>query len=151
VSAIRHDARSIAQKHIPPSPDWRPRWQSHGRDYIVSVRRAGSASRAILNYARPDELRLLSSRNSLQKTGNRKLVTVPVKKDEQIPAEPPTAPGLFDMSAPVSARPTPPADSGEEAEILAEIKQDEKTEMTRPFSLRSSPWQWPRFDHCGQC
>jgi PRTRC genetic system protein E len=53
----------------------------------------------------------------------------PVKKDEQIPAEPPTAaPGLFDIPAPVSAQPTPPADSDEEAEILAEIKQDEQTE-----------------------
>jgi len=52
-------------------------------------------------------------------------VTAPVKKDEQIPAEPPTTPGLFDMP---SAMPTPPADSDEEAEILAEIKQDEETE-----------------------
>ena len=32
------------------------------------------------------------------------------------------------MPAPVSAKPTPPADSDEEAEILAEIKQDEETE-----------------------
>ena len=55
-------------------------------------------------------------------------VAAPVKKDEQIPAEPPTARGLFDMPAPVSAQPTPPADSDEEAEILAEIKQDEETE-----------------------
>ena len=52
----------------------------------------------------------------------------PVKKDEQKAAEPPKAPSLFDMPAPVSARPTPPADSDEEAEILAEIKQDEETE-----------------------
>ena len=55
-------------------------------------------------------------------------VAAPVKKDEQIQAEPPTARGLFDMPAPVSAQPTPPADSDEEAEILAEIKQDEETE-----------------------
>ena len=55
-------------------------------------------------------------------------VTAPVKKDEQIAAEPPTVPGLFDMPAPVGARPTPPANSDEEAEILAEIKQDEETE-----------------------
>ena len=52
----------------------------------------------------------------------------PVKKDEQKSTEPPPAPSLFDMPAPVSARPTPPVDSNEEAEILAEIKQDEKTE-----------------------
>jgi PRTRC genetic system protein E len=57
--------------------------------------------------------------------------TAPVKKDEQMQTEPPTAPGLFDMPAPVGAKPTPPtppADSDEEAEILAEIKQDEQTE-----------------------
>jgi PRTRC genetic system protein E len=54
-------------------------------------------------------------------------VTAPVKKDEQIPAEPPTARGLFDMPAPVAPRPNPPANSDEEAEILAEIKQDEET------------------------
>ena len=52
----------------------------------------------------------------------------PVKKDEQKAAEPPKAPSLFDMPAPVSARPTPPADSDEEAEILAEMNQDEETE-----------------------
>jgi PRTRC genetic system protein E len=55
-------------------------------------------------------------------------VTAPVKKDEQIPADQPTARGLFDMPAPVSARPTSPSDSDEEAEILAEIKQDEEAE-----------------------
>ena len=54
-------------------------------------------------------------------------VTAPVKKDEQIPAEPPTARGLFDMPAPASARPNA-VDPDEEAEILAEIKQDEETE-----------------------
>jgi PRTRC genetic system protein E len=51
-----------------------------------------------------------------------------VKKDEQKAAEPPTVRGLFDMPAPVVARPTPPTDLDEEAEILAEIKQDEGTE-----------------------
>jgi PRTRC genetic system protein E len=51
----------------------------------------------------------------------------PVKKDEQTPAKPPTAPGLFDMPALFVARPTPPADSDEETEILDEIKQDEET------------------------
>ena len=55
-------------------------------------------------------------------------VTAPVRKDEQIPAEPPTVPGLFDTPAPVDAQPTLPADADEEAEILAEIKQDEETE-----------------------
>jgi len=55
-------------------------------------------------------------------------VAVSLKKDEQIPTEPPTAHGLFDMPAPVIAQPTPPVDSDEEAEILAEIKQDEETE-----------------------
>jgi PRTRC genetic system protein E len=52
----------------------------------------------------------------------------PVKKDEQKAVEPQTAPGLFDMPARVGAEPTPPANSDEEAEILAEIKQDEETE-----------------------
>jgi PRTRC genetic system protein E len=55
-------------------------------------------------------------------------VTAPVKKDEQVPAEPPTARGLFDMPAPVGARNTPASDPDEEAEILAEIKQDEEKE-----------------------
>jgi PRTRC genetic system protein E len=50
------------------------------------------------------------------------------KKDEQIAAEPPQAPSLFDIPAPVSASPTPPSDSDEEAEILAEVNQDEETE-----------------------
>jgi hypothetical protein len=52
----------------------------------------------------------------------------PVKKDEQKAAEPPKVPSLFDVAGPVSAQPTSPADSDEEAEILAEIKQDEETE-----------------------
>ena len=55
-------------------------------------------------------------------------VTAPVKKDEQTPPEPPMAPSLFDMSTPRCASPTPSADSDEEAEILAEIRQDEETE-----------------------
>jgi PRTRC genetic system protein E len=55
-------------------------------------------------------------------------VTAPVKKDEQIPVELATARGLFDVPALVIAEPTPPADSDEEAEILAEIKQDEEAE-----------------------
>jgi PRTRC genetic system protein E len=63
------------------------------------------------------------------KTAKRTAATAaPVKKDEQIPAEPPTAPGLFDMRAPLGAKPTPPADSDEEAEILAEIKQEREEE-----------------------
>jgi PRTRC genetic system protein E len=53
---------------------------------------------------------------------------VPVRKDERKEAEPPKAPSLFDMPAPVGARPTPPTDSDEEAEILAEMNQDEETE-----------------------
>ena len=55
-------------------------------------------------------------------------VAEPVKKDEQKAAEPPMVRGLFDMPTPVGAQPTPPADSDEEAEILAEIKQDEEAE-----------------------
>jgi PRTRC genetic system protein E len=53
---------------------------------------------------------------------------VAVRKDEQKEVEPPKAPSLFDMPAPVGARPTAPADSDEEAEILAEMNQDEATE-----------------------
>jgi PRTRC genetic system protein E len=52
----------------------------------------------------------------------------PQKKDEQKAAQSPTAPGLFDIPAPVSASPIPPAEADEEAEILAEINQDWKTE-----------------------
>jgi PRTRC genetic system protein E len=52
----------------------------------------------------------------------------PVKKDEQKVLEPPKAPSLFDMPAPVGVSPTPPSDSDEEAEILAEMNQDEATE-----------------------
>jgi PRTRC genetic system protein E len=60
----------------------------------------------------------------------KKAVTVatPLKKDEQKVVEPPKVPSLFDTPAPVSARPTPPTDSDEEAEILAEINQGEETE-----------------------
>jgi PRTRC genetic system protein E len=49
------------------------------------------------------------------------------KKDEQKVVEPPV-PSLFDLPAPVSTKLTPPLDSDEEDEILAEIKQDEETE-----------------------
>jgi PRTRC genetic system protein E len=63
-------------------------------------------------------------------------VTAPVKRDEQIPAEQPTARGLFDMPAPVDARATQ-AESDEEAEILAEIKQDEETEEVDEALLAS--------------
>jgi PRTRC genetic system protein E len=53
----------------------------------------------------------------------------PVKKDEQKAAVPTApAPGLFDMPTPIGAEPTPPADSDEEAEILAEIKQETEEE-----------------------
>jgi PRTRC genetic system protein E len=52
----------------------------------------------------------------------------PVKKDEQKLVEPPKAPNLFDMPAPVGVSPTPPSDSDEEAEILAEMKQGDETE-----------------------
>jgi PRTRC genetic system protein E len=52
----------------------------------------------------------------------------PVKKDEQKVVEPSKAPSLFDVPAPTSERPTPPADSDEEAEILAEMNEDEETE-----------------------
>ena len=52
----------------------------------------------------------------------------PVKKDEQKAAEPSTAPSLFDVAGPVSASPAPPSDLDEEAEILAEMNQDEETE-----------------------
>ena len=55
-------------------------------------------------------------------------VEAPVKKDEPKATEPPRVPGLFDMPAPVCASSTPSADSDEEAEILAEIKQDEERE-----------------------
>ena len=50
-----------------------------------------------------------------------------MRKDERKEAEPPKAPSLFDMPAPVEARPTPTTDSDEEAEILAEMNQDEVT------------------------
>jgi PRTRC genetic system protein E len=53
----------------------------------------------------------------------------PPKQDEQKATEPsPKAPSLFDMPAPVSASCTPPSDSDEEAEILAEMNQDEATD-----------------------
>jgi PRTRC genetic system protein E len=52
----------------------------------------------------------------------------PVKKEEQKATEPPKAPSLFDMPSPVNARSTLPVDSAEEAEILAEMKEDEEKE-----------------------
>ena len=52
----------------------------------------------------------------------------PLKKEEQKATEPQKAPSLFDMPSPVNARPTLPGDSDEEAEILAEMNQDEETE-----------------------
>jgi PRTRC genetic system protein E len=56
------------------------------------------------------------------------LADVPVKKGEQKAEEAPKAPSLFDMPGPVSESPTSPSDSDEEAEILAEINEDEETE-----------------------
>ena len=55
-------------------------------------------------------------------------VTAALGKDEHKAAERPKAPSLFDMPSPVSASPAPPSDSDEEAEILAEMNQDEETE-----------------------
>ena len=52
----------------------------------------------------------------------------PLKKDEQKAVEPSKAPSLFDMPTPVSASPTSPSDSDEEAEILAEMNEDEEAE-----------------------
>ena len=53
---------------------------------------------------------------------------VPVRKEEHKQAEPAKPPSLFDTPTPVVATPTSMADSDEEAEILAEIKEDEETE-----------------------
>ena len=76
----------------------------------------------------------------------------PPKKDEQKAAEPPKAPSLFDTPTPVSDRPTPPADSDEEAEILAEMNQGEETEeedeVRRFVTLHGN---WPRFILRGHC
>ena len=68
------------------------------------------------------------ARNKSKATKKPDPVEGPAKKDEQKTAEAPKAPSLFDMPAPVGARPTPPADSDEEDEILAEIKQDAERE-----------------------
>ena len=68
------------------------------------------------------------ARNKSKTTKKTARVEVPLKKDEQKTVESGMAPGLFDLPAPVDANPTPQADSDEEAEILAEIKQDEETE-----------------------
>ena len=51
----------------------------------------------------------------------------PMKKDEQKAAEASKAPSLFDTPAPVSASPTSHSDSDEEAEIVAEMNEDEET------------------------
>ena len=67
------------------------------------------------------------ARNKSKATKKPDPVEGPAKKDEQKTAEAPKAPSLFDMPAPVDARATP-AESDEEAEILAEIKQDEEAE-----------------------
>jgi PRTRC genetic system protein E len=61
----------------------------------------------------------------------------PVKKDEQKAVEPPKVPNLFDMPAPVGVSPTPPSDSDEEAEILAEMNQDEASEEEDEASVAS--------------
>jgi len=55
-------------------------------------------------------------------------VEAPVKKEEQKVAEAPRVPGLFDVPAPVGTSATPSADSDEEAEILAEIREGEESE-----------------------
>jgi len=55
-------------------------------------------------------------------------VEAPTRTDEQKAAEPASRPSLFDVPAPTSASLAPSANSDEEAEILAEIKQDEETE-----------------------
>ena len=68
------------------------------------------------------------ARSKLKTTKKAAPADLPVKKGEQKTAELSKAPSLFDMPAPVSAGPTPPADSDEEVEILAEIKQDEEVE-----------------------
>ena len=54
-------------------------------------------------------------------------VEAPVKKDEQKAPESPKVRGLFDMPA-ACASATPSANSDEEAEILAEIRQNETEE-----------------------
>jgi PRTRC genetic system protein E len=55
-------------------------------------------------------------------------VEAPTRKEEQKAAEPSSPPSLFDVPAPVSGGLAPSANSDEEAEILAEIKQDEYAE-----------------------
>jgi PRTRC genetic system protein E len=68
------------------------------------------------------------ARNKSKTAKKAAAVTAALKKDEHKAAEPPKAPSLFDMPSPVSASPAPPSDSDEEAEILAEMNQDEATE-----------------------
>ena len=62
------------------------------------------------------------------KTVKKAPVEAPTTKEEQKAAEPSSPPSLFDVPAPMSASLAPSANSDEEAEILAEIKQDEETE-----------------------
>ena len=64
-------------------------------------------------------------------------VEAPVKKDEQKAPEPPKVPGLFDVSAPVCTSPISSADSDEEAEILAEIKEGEDSEEEQEVRVAS--------------
>jgi PRTRC genetic system protein E len=68
------------------------------------------------------------ARNKSKTAKKTVLVEAPVKQEGQRAVESPKAPSLFDMPAPVSTKLTPPLDSDEENEILAEIKQDEETE-----------------------
>jgi hypothetical protein len=50
------------------------------------------------------------------------------RRSEKVMMPTPKAPSLFDTPAPVSAIPTYPSDPDEEAEILAEMNQDQETE-----------------------
>jgi PRTRC genetic system protein E len=69
-------------------------------------------------------------------------VEAPARK-EQKAAEPPTVPGLFDVPAGVCAKPTLSGDADEEAEILAEIKENEITEQVEEaVSPSSRPSGW---------
>jgi PRTRC genetic system protein E len=67
------------------------------------------------------------ARSKLKTTKKAAPADLPVKKGEQKTAESPKAPNLFDAPALVSVRPAS-ADSDEEAEILAEMNENEETE-----------------------
>lgn len=84
--------------------------------------------RAKEEMAAPAKMAQDEARNKSKTTKKGAPANVPVRKDEQKEAEPPKAPSLFDMPAPVGERPTPPVDSDEEVEILAEMNQDYATE-----------------------